>query len=137
MAVQRLANVQIYFRFYGESFDPDEITQRLGIEPTLKFRPGDPITSDGRGRRRRYGWAVKVGGYDTIEIDGMLQELREQVSVSSFLVRKVCKDLDIEPVIVCGVGAERADIMPALYFPTDFLRWAAEMGASLDVDVLR
>jgi len=48
MAPKPLPTVSFYFRFYGESFDPDEITRRLGIEPITHFRPGDPITEDGK-----------------------------------------------------------------------------------------
>ena len=47
--------VRLDLRFYGETFDPDEITRQLGIEPTTAFRPDDPITPDGEGRRRGFG----------------------------------------------------------------------------------
>ena len=132
-----LPTVKIYFRFYGESFDPDEITRRLGIEPTIHFRPGDPITKDGQGSRRGYGWMIKIGGRETLEIDDILQELRERVNVSSATIRQLCNDLGVEAVVVCGVGQhESAETTPALFFPVDFIEWVAEMGASLNVDMI-
>jgi hypothetical protein len=135
MNTERFPTVKLYLRFYGDSFDPDEITRRLGIKPTLKFRPGDPITEDGQGRRRRYGWMIKVGGQQTIEIDTLLQAFRERVEVSAETVRKLCDDLNVEAVVLCGVGQhEDAITTPALNFPAPFLKWVAEMGASLDVD---
>ena len=136
MVVKNLSRVSLYFRFYGDSFDPDEITRRLGIQPTHSFRPGNPITEDGRGRRRGYGWWIKVGPKNTLNIENMLQELREQVDVSPNVIRQVCSDLNVDRVILCGVGGEEAGTMPAMFFPADFLEWVVELGASLNVDVL-
>ncbi len=127
--------VKIYFRFYGDSFDPDEITRRLGIQPTNKFRLGDPIDEEGRARWPGYGWIIKVGPCETLDIEGMLKELRKRAEVSPELVRKVCADLNLDLVIICGVNGEEADTMPAMFFPTDFLSWVVELGASLNVDV--
>jgi hypothetical protein len=134
--VENYPQVQIYFRFFGERFDPDEITRRLGIEPTIQFRPGDSITKDGRGRRRHFGWMVKLGPRDTLDIDDMLRELRERVIVSAVTVKKLCDDLGVDLVIVCGVSGESADTMPEMLFPTDFLKWVVELGAELSIDVI-
>lgn len=79
---------------------------------------------------------VKVGPRKTLEIDAMLQELREQVPVESNVVRSVCRDLDLELVIVCGVGMGSADDFPVTYFPQDFVRWASGMDAAINVDVV-
>jgi hypothetical protein len=135
MGIENIPDVKIYFRFYGDSFDPDEITRRLGIQPTHSFLPGDPITEDGRGRRRGYGWWIKVGPRRTLDIEDMLRELRERVGVSPEIVRQVCADLNVDLSIVCGVGGDEEDAMPTMFFPTDFLSWVVELGASLNVDV--
>lgn len=134
--VDRLPRVGLYFRFYGDHFDPDEITRRLGIEPTTRFRPGDPITEDGEGRRRGYGWFLKVGKYPTLDIEDLLNELRELVPVSPAVVKQLCADLNVELIIVCGVGLDGLELVPTLFFPQDFLAWVKELGASLNVDLV-
>jgi hypothetical protein len=134
--IKVLPKVKLYFRFYGESFDPDEITARLGVEPTEQFRPGDPITKDGRGKRRKDGWWIKVGPQRTLEIDDLLQELREKVVVDSAIVRQLCQELNINLVILCGVGMGSSEDLPITYFPPDFVGWAAEMGAAINVDIV-
>jgi hypothetical protein len=137
MTIERLPTVRIYLCFHGEFFDPAEVTRRLGIEPTTSFRPGDPITKDGQGRRRGYGWMLKVDERETIEIDDMLRKLKEQFDVPGVVVRELCKDLNLKPVVICGVGQhESAVTTPTLFFSTTFLSWVVEMGASLDVDVI-
>jgi hypothetical protein len=136
VVVKNLPRVSLYFRFYGDSFDPDEITRRLGIQPTHSFLPGDPITEDGRGRRRGYGWWIKVGPRSTLDIEDMLHELREQVGVSPEIIRQVCTDLNVDLIIVCGVGRDEADTMPTMFFTSNFLSWIVELDASLNVDVI-
>lgn len=136
MVVTNYPDVKLYFRFYGESFDPDEITRRLGIEPTAQRRPGDPLTKDGRGICRDYSWMVKIGPSETLYIDDMLIEFRERISVSAAEVRQLCQDLNLELVIVCGVGMGTADDLPVTYFPQDFVKWAAEMNAAINVDII-
>jgi Domain of unknown function (DUF4279) len=137
MSFKRLPTVSFYFRFYGDSFDPDEITRRLGLKPTVSYRPGDPIMRDGKGHRRHYGWIIAVGEQETLKIDDLLRELRERISVSSHTIRQVCNDLDINLVVVCGVRQhEDAETTPALFFPSEFVAWVAELGGSLDVDVI-
>jgi hypothetical protein len=128
--------VKLYFRFYGEKFDPDEITRRLGIEPTISFRPGEPITKDGRGIRRGYGWMVKVGRCGILDIDDLLQEFRQHLEVDADTIRQLCRDLNLNLVIVCGVGIGGSDTAPTLFFPTWFLEWVTELDASLNVDVI-
>jgi hypothetical protein len=129
-----LPKVRLYFQFQGEAFDPDEITRRLGVEPTDSFRPGDPITKDGRGRYGVYGWKVMSGG-DTLEIDDLLSELQRRVDVPAEKVKQLCRDLNVDLAIICRVGVEEAEAAPNLVFPPEFLEWVAEFGVSFSVDV--
>ena len=133
--------VSLYLRFYseesdpGEHFDPEEITRRLGIEPTTQFRLGDPITADGEGKRRRSGWILNIARQETLQIDGMLQEMRNRLSSAKDVIPQICKDLRVRAVILCGVSRNESDHMPALDFPPSFTRWVASLGASIYVDI--
>jgi len=134
MVVNRFPNVGLYFRFYGDVFDPDEVTRRLKIQPTSSFRLGDPITEDGEARWPSNGWIIEVGPRSVLDIEDMLHELQAKVSTLPNDVRRVCGDLKLDLVIICGVSGEQADALPTMFFPADFLAWVAEMGASLNVD---
>ena len=80
---------------------------------------------------------MKVGSVETLEIDDLFRQLRERVDVSPSRVRHVCDDLGLELIVVCGVGQhEDAESTPTLFFPSDFLEWLSEMGASLNVDIV-
>jgi hypothetical protein len=133
---EKLPSISIYFRFYGESFDPKEITQRLHVEPTIQFQPGDPIVEGLPGRRTRNGWMVKIGPLQTIEIQAMLDELKTCVNIPGTVVRQACIELDVEAVIVCGVLQPPSTPSPHLKFPPEFLEWASALGASIEIDVI-
>jgi len=135
MVVSKYPEVGLYFRFYGDSFDPDEITRRLGIQPTNQFRLGDPINGNPRARWPSYSWIIKVGPRTTLDIKDMLGELREKADVLPAVVKQVCADLNLDLVITCGVSGEDADAVPTMFFPTELLKWVTELGASINVDV--
>jgi hypothetical protein len=136
MHLENPPSVSLYFRFYGESFDPDEITRRLGVHPTNKFRPGDPIAESSSARWPGYGWIIKVGPQKTFDIEDMLRDLRERADVSPTSVKQLCADFNLDLVIICGVGWEAGDSMPTMFFPPEFLAWVVDLGASLNVDVI-
>lgn len=116
MVVKNYPKAGLYFRFYGDSFDPDEITRRLGIQPTNKSRLGEPIDENGRARWPGYGWIIRVGPRKTLDIKDMLGELREKADVSPAVVKQACADLNLELVIICGVSGEDADAVPRCSF---------------------
>jgi hypothetical protein len=134
MNSRTLPIVSVSFRFVGSSFDPADVTRRLGIEPTTHYRSGDPIQRE-VGRRQRDGWAVTVGPRETLEIQGMLHELRERLHVPTALVRQICTELELAAMIRCTVEPT-STLTPVLAFPADVVSWAADIDASVDVDVM-
>jgi hypothetical protein len=134
MQSESLPIVCIYFRIYGDSFDPDEVTQHLHIEPTSYFRAGDPMPP-GKGHRQHDGWMVKIGPRKTLETKSMLRELRENIDAPATVIRQACSELNVEAVITCTIEPTSL-ITPALQFPLGFVEWVADIGASIDVDVM-
>lgn len=62
---------------------------------------------------------VKVPGREILEIDDLLQELRRQISVPGAKIRQLCQELNLEAVVICGVGQHEA----AITTPTHFSLW--------------
>lgn len=133
MTDTRPPEVKISLRLTGAPFDPDEVTSRLGIEPTHHFRAGDPMPF-GHGRRRWDLWRVTVGPTEAYDIDAMLDQLRHQVSAPAAQIRDLCAELALESqVFVTTTPA--GSLNPSLRFSSEFVAWAAELGALIDVDV--
>jgi hypothetical protein len=131
---EELPTIRIYLRFYGPSFDPDEISARLGLSPSNKFRAGDQV-GDSAVQRRHDGWLFEGSHGETLDVRDLLQDFRERVGEKSTQVIQLCQDLDVEAVIVCAV-LPSSSVMPILEFPPEFSHWAASMGASINIDIL-
>ena len=136
MESERLPKVIFIFRFHGEDYEPDEITRRLGIEPTKMWRTGDPRGIPERGVKwPRPGWWLELESQETLSIDGLLAELRQRVDVAGATVRQMCEDLHLEADITCVVYQPMDSSTPILDFPPDFMAWAVSMGASVNIDL--
>lgn len=118
----------------GASFDPDYVTQQLGVLPTQQNRIGDPI-HEGKGRRTFTRWRISVGPVYAIKIDGMLDEVISRLRPVSDKLRAVCEEIGVEPMLICAVEPRSAQT-PAITFPVEIVRWAADNRVALDVDVM-
>jgi hypothetical protein len=127
--------VSFYFAFYGDSFDPTEITRRLGIEPTKSFRTGDSIRLRSV-LRTTDGWIFEIPPRETFDIEGMLRELQQHINVPPAVVKQTCQELKLEVAIECAVLQPVLLSTPDLSFPADFLGWASDLGASIDLDFI-
>lgn len=135
MSEDSLPVVKVSFRLRGTSFDPDEVTRRLGLEPTDSYRAGEPISRRSLGKHREDGWAIQIGPRETLEIAPMLRELRDLVGVEPEKLREVSTDLGLRAVIYIPIEPTSSQA-PSAEIPEDVIAWAAEFGASIDIDLL-
>jgi hypothetical protein len=134
MPEDTLPIVKALFRLRDAPFDPDEVTRRLGLEPTRTYRAGEPIAR-GIGSQRGDGWLIQVGPCETLEIAPILRELRDRVAVAPSLVREVCADLGLTPAIYCSIELT-SRLAPSAAIPPDTIAWVAELGGAIDMDLL-
>jgi len=77
---------------------------------------------------------VAIGPVRTFEIDDLLKQLQAAVTASPEKIKGVSLDLNVAAVVTCEV--QSVDSMPSLCFSEEFVRWAASIGAAIDVDVM-
>lgn len=134
MCAESLPIVSVSFRLGGSAFDPEAVTARLGVEPTLRYRAGDHI-SGGIGRRRSDGWIVRIGPREALEVGRMLDELQERLPLPSSVVAEACVEFGLVPWIYCAVEPTSRRT-PSLVFSREVIAWVQEVGAFIDVDLL-
>jgi Domain of unknown function (DUF4279) len=115
------------------SFDPDDITAQIGLDPTVARRAGE-IRSYG-GRQRRDQWGLRVGPRDGIEIEPLLDELHGQLVPRWSRLVAACSEGDLEPRIYCPVEL-KSTLTPSLRIEAATLEWIVALGAVLDIDVM-
>lgn len=134
MAADTLPQIWVSLVVRGGAFDPDEFTERVGVTPTQSYRAGEPF-SNGKGRRRSDGWRLSVEPRRTREVDGMLEELRGLVTIAPAQFRQHCTELGLHPEVLITPEPHSAEVSPSVHFSAEFVAWAAELGALIDVDI--
>ena len=126
---------EVYFALYGDAFDPQEVTNLLGIEPTSVAYKGVP------GTRRHSVWRLSAG---VVEND-----LVDVYEMSSALVAKLAPHVDeinlarerfgLESAlsVVLTITTDDAKSTPAIGFDRSVVAFLAKVGAWVDVDTYR
>ena len=60
--------------FLGERLVSDDVSNGLGLEPTLAYKLGDPILA-GQGRRMTGGWILREGPQRSYALDEQVSRL--------------------------------------------------------------
>jgi hypothetical protein len=66
----------------------------------------------------------------------LLDELRALVTIPAPQFRERCAELGLATEDLVSATPPSAEASPSLWFPAEFVAWAAELGALIDVDVL-
>jgi hypothetical protein len=117
----------------GASFDPATITNRIGVEPTISRRVGDPA-SLGR-TQKRDAWGVRVGPRESLDLEPLIRELMEQLTPYTTRIRETCVEFGLKPCISCPIEP-KSTLVPSIHLMPDTLAWMVSLGAPLDIDVM-
>jgi hypothetical protein len=121
----------ITLRFFGDDLDPDELTQLLGVEPSIAYRKGDILRGKQHDRIYDIGsWRLKgekseMGLED--KINRLLDKLPSDLEMWNDLTRKFQVDL------FCGLWMKRWN--RCLDFEAVTLQRMAERGLSIGLDI--
>ena len=137
--MDKINKIYAYFRLSGVDFDPDEITAKVGIEPTQTWKTGDlVIRPKGRRVTRKFSiWEVKskldpLGELDPTEVlDLHVESVFEQLEPGWESLVKICPDYD---ALICGVIYAYTD-MPAISLTKENIKKISELNAGIDIDV--
>ncbi len=121
--------LRLYFTMTGD-WDPEKVTSRLGIEPSLSWKIGDP-KSIGRGAYEFSRWVLDSGLPPTATFGEHLQELLNRLRP---LTKKIAELAPGNyPTVV--LAAHYSDWQPGLVFEPDQVQELADLGVALDLDL--
>ena len=115
-------------------FDPEEITRRVGVQPSFTCRRGDPVSKRSTMRQKFDGWRFSTGEEDSFDLGARIRGLLDLLHGRAADFSAVCKDLSLDAEIECVVymyGAQG----PALSIDSRTVAEIAEYGASIDIDL--
>lgn len=123
---------EVYLALYGTDFDPEEVTRRVGLEPTSIKRKGEPKT------RRHSFWQISSGRVesDVIDVYEMSSALVTLLAPRTAEIASARRELSLEAVleVVLWITTDESKSTPAIGFDREVISFLHAIGAAIDVD---
>ncbi|MUK90362.1 DUF4279 domain-containing protein [Ornithinibacillus sp. L9] len=131
--IEEKTKIQVYFRLYGDDFPLDEVTEKLGLEPTKTEKKGEEIIPpNGRVNphfRRYYPdtcWEFDIGYEESIDLDEQLDKFMRSFRSKTFLINELREKYDLKSFIQVVLQVENGE-SPALRLNKKIIRFAHQI----------
>ena len=128
----------VYFALTGDDFDPQEITDYLGIEPSEKWKKGDKGKYNPLLKYSSWKLSTEKGkGY--IEIDKLVNEIVELLFDKIEKINKLKQKLKLNSVleIVMDIDINPEQSTPALGHNLKTIEFLYKTQTETDIDIYR
>lgn len=131
------SNSCAYFAFKGDNFDPIEITNLLGIEPTDSWRmdeSGKYIQS-----QKYSSWQLTSTSDELLNMDKLVNEVVSQLSDKIELINKLKDQYSLDTVleVVMYIDINEEESTPFLGHNIEVINFLHGTGTTTDVDIYR
>ncbi|MDO8715575.1 MAG: DUF4279 domain-containing protein [Dehalococcoidales bacterium] len=125
---------RVHFTLAGYHFNPDQVTQHLGIQPTSIDASGanselnKPVMSS---------WELSTETVtDDIDVYKLTDELIKQIEPVKDKILEICKSHNLSPRIgvVLVLSVDKNESVPDVGFGARTIRFLADIGAFINVD---
>ena len=120
------------FKLTGADFDPDEVTRRVGLEPTRTWRAGD-IRRPGATAAKISCWSLYTDLEQTWDTDRHIAQVIDLLRPHIQSINAVRKELRLEAEFACVLYIRSK--RPALHFDRAILDVVDALDAEIDVDI--
>jgi len=131
-----LANneARVHFTIAGYHFDPDAVTQHLGIRPTSIDASGARSALD---KPVLSSWELSTPtATGTIDVYKMTDDLIKQIEPAKDKIIEICKKMNLSPRlgVILTLSVDKTESAPDFGFGARTIRFLAELGAFINVD---
>ncbi|MDG9671039.1 DUF4279 domain-containing protein [Hahella sp. CR1] len=129
---------RVYFALDGDDFDPDKVTEFLGIEPTSITRKGSKVPGI---LPRINSWELSteniVNNY--IDIYEMSAEIVNKIKPKKNLILQAKEIFNVSPrlEVVLWISMNEEHSTPAIGFDAETIGFLGEIGAFVDIDAYK
>ena len=123
-----------YFALVGYHFNPDDITQLLGFEPTSVNAAG---MSGGLDKPVISSWEFSTDTViDDVDVYKLTDIILKQLEPVKNKILEVCKSHNLSPRIgvVLTLSTDKDDTCPDVGFGARMVKFLAEIGAFINID---
>ena len=125
--------IMAYFSIHGDTFELEEVTRCLGIEPTdIKIKGTVP---DGRKRPSiETSWKISTDEEESLDINVQLDKIICLLSDKKDILRSIKTSMDVDFDFVFVVKIENGE-KPSMHFNSKHLGVISYIGAEIDIDL--
>lgn len=133
-----MSNSYVYFALKGDNFDPDLVTQRLGITPTKIHRLGDPIGKNGN-KIKFSGWYLYTDKVDNLLIDKLVEDVVSKLNDKIDIINEVKRNYNLASIleIVLYIDTDENASTPALGHDSKTIEFLFKTNTETDVDIYK
>lgn len=122
----------VALRFFGDDLDPDFITKKLGICPTISYRKGDIFRGKTCDRIENTGsWRYCVRRCENIDLEELINKLLDRIAPNLEIWRELTTKFQSD--LFCGLWLKRYS--GAIDFSPAIMMKIAERGLSIGLDI--
>ena len=129
---------KVYFALVGDDFEPDELTEFLGIQPTSVVRKGS----------KHQGHVPKTDSWqlssetivnEYIDIFEMTTDIINKLKPVKHLIIEAKGRFNVSPrlEVVLWISMNEEHSTPAIGFEIDTVKFLGEIGAFIDIDTYK
>ncbi|WP_455813226.1 DUF4279 domain-containing protein [Pseudomonas graminis] len=125
--------VRAEFSICGDQFDLNEITERLGINPS-EVRVKGVIP---KGRKRpsvETSWSISTDKEDSYDVDVQTKKVLSLIKEKVGDLCEIKEKMDVSFILSLIVEVENGE-KPALHFTSDTISFLGKIGAESDIDL--
>lgn len=127
------SNVRVSFSIYGEKFEPNHITEMLGITPTITHIKGEKIENR-KVLRPDTVWELDTGYIESLDINEQLDIILTKLEKKTDKLIEVKNKFSVKMLFMIIVYIENEEV-PAMYFERKILGFVNEIEAEIGFDV--
>ena len=131
-------NTYVYFALTGDSFDPQIVTERIGVNPTNKWNKGD------KGKYKPNldysSWELSTQkGKEYIMVDSLVDEVIGQLFEKIEIINELKNQFELDSVlrIVMYIDANEEQSTPTLGHDLKTIEFLHRTQTKTDVDIYR
>ena len=129
---------RVYFALDGDDFNPDDVTQILGIEPTSVLRKGSKIPNK---LPVKSSWELSTENIvnEFVDVFAMAESVVEQLKPLKSKILEVIEKFNLVPrlEVVLWFAVKSEHSTPAIGFEPETIKFLGEIGAFIDIDTYK
>jgi hypothetical protein len=127
------SSLKLEISIFGDSFDLDNLTKSLKMEPTSKWNKGEKNPNHLSPPRQETSWNLEFYNSSRLDLEIVTEELISKMEPHIQIINNFSNDNDLIVKLFLLIEVSENN-KPALYLNSKFIAFLSRINAELDID---